>query len=153
MLKIQLPLSFFLSLSLCCLITKIQAFSFYCSKNIYAAPNLQDCYKALAAFPTADGAHRYFVEPQMRLSIPQMDWTRWEDPRLPSEQQRTEQLPKYWSSGIKLPYSSSPNGDVLKDLTSSQELVISHSSATSRKARQYPSHSPHGPTSSTQLCN
>ena len=102
MFKLRTSSLLLFSLFLCCLVTKIKAISFYCSANVYAIPNTQDCYRALEAFPTADGAHRYFLEPQMRLQMPNLNWPMWADPRLPSDNQRVEQIPKYWSSGIDI---------------------------------------------------
>ena len=84
--------------------TQINAFSFFCSNAFYSAPAQQDCYRALADFPLADGYHRYFVEQQMRAAWPTLDWEAWTDPRPVSRRQKAEQIPKFWSVGMTSSY-------------------------------------------------
>ena len=75
------------------------ALVFFCSRNNYGMPLAQDCYETLQSFPSADQLYRYFVEQELRPSVPEADWNEWIDPRPPNFRQKVEQVPKFWSSG------------------------------------------------------
>ena len=71
--------------------------SYFCSKNIYDSPLIQDCSHALAALPQADGFYRYFIEQQLQAAPPEYGWESRKDERPISQQRNLVQVPKYWS--------------------------------------------------------
>ena len=72
---------------------------YFCSRDIYDNPALQDCSQALAALPRVDGFWRYHVEPQLEVAPPEYDWLGWADRRPASFRQKIAQIPKFWSTG------------------------------------------------------
>ena len=70
----------------------------YCSQKIYGQPIYTDCADALWRLPK-DRNVRYFVEQDLRIAEPQMNWVRFTDPRHPGNTQTVMQMPKWWSQG------------------------------------------------------
>ena len=73
--------------------------SFFCSRNIYNRPTLQDCSDALAALPLADQAYRFYFEQQLRAAPPESDWQGYQDARPIALRRNIVQIPKIWSKG------------------------------------------------------
>lgn len=73
--------------------------SYFCSRNIYDSPVIQDCSHALAALPQADEFYRYYIEQQLQAAPPDSDWESWKDERPISFRRNLVQVPKYWSHG------------------------------------------------------
>ena len=72
---------------------------YFCSRQIYDSPGLQDCSHALAALPRADPFWKYYIEPQLDAAPPVYNWLGWQDPRPASLRRKINQVPKFWSSG------------------------------------------------------
>ena len=73
--------------------------SYFCSRNMYDSPVMQDCSHALATLPPADEFYRYYIEQQLKTAPPESDWQGWRDERPTIYRRKVIQVPKFWSHG------------------------------------------------------
>lgn len=80
-------------------LTAASGSSYFCSREIYNRPFIQDCFYALAALPQADPSYRYYFEQQLDTAPPESDWEGWTDDRPSFWRKKVVQVPKFWSYG------------------------------------------------------